>query len=86
MQMTLQEALRVIPRQRRRIDSYKPLIRFLNGEMGVSLMINSQKSKNHGKFTTANISENILQQISMSAMMENTPNEIFSLKPEQMRC
>lgn len=47
--MSLQEALNVMPRKRARIDSYKSLTRFLNDEMGVTLIINSQKSKQNEK-------------------------------------
>lgn len=49
IKMSLQEALGVIPRKRKRVDSYKPLIQFLNNEMGITLNINSQKTKKHGK-------------------------------------
>ena len=46
--MSLQEALDVLPRKRRRLDSYKQLIQFLKDEMGVSLIISSKKVKNYG--------------------------------------
>lgn len=45
IKMSLQEALSVIPRKRRRVDSYNALIEFLSSEMGVNLIINSQKTK-----------------------------------------
>ena len=48
IQMSLQEALRVVPRQRRRIDSYNSLIQYLRDEMNVTLIIHSQKSKRNG--------------------------------------
>lgn len=49
IKMTLQEILTVIPKKRRRIESYKSLIAFLNEEMGVSLELNSKKTKANGK-------------------------------------
>lgn len=45
--MSLQEALSIMPRKRARIDSYKQLVKFLNDEMGVTLIIKSQKNKRH---------------------------------------
>ena len=45
IKMSLQEALRVIPRKRKRVDSYKALVSFLKEEMGITLIINSQKNK-----------------------------------------
>ncbi|MDO4320408.1 MAG: hypothetical protein Q4C34_07510 [Bacteroidales bacterium] len=45
IRMTLQEILTIIPRTRRRIESYKLLIKFLNDEMGVTLELTSRKSK-----------------------------------------
>lgn len=47
--MSLKEALNVMPRKRARLDSYKPLIWFLKDEMGVTLIINSQKTKKYGE-------------------------------------
>lgn len=47
IKMSLQEALGVIPRKRKRVDSYKPLVSFLKEEMGITLIINSQKTKKH---------------------------------------
>lgn len=49
LSMSLKEASSVLPRKRKRLDSYNTLIQFLKDEMGVSLIIYSQKSKNHGK-------------------------------------
>lgn len=48
IKMSLQEALGVLPRKRKRVDSYKLLIQFLKDEMGVKLLIISQKSKQNG--------------------------------------
>lgn len=45
IRMTLQEILAIIPKTRRRIESYKQLIKFLNDEMGVALELTSRKSK-----------------------------------------
>jgi hypothetical protein len=46
----LQDLLQIIPRKRRRIDAYRGLVSKLN-KMGVTLTINSQKSKrNDSKF------------------------------------
>ena len=42
--ITLQDLLHIIPRKRRRIDAYRGLVSRLN-KMGVTLTINSQKSK-----------------------------------------
>lgn len=47
IRMTLQEILSIIPKTRRRIESYKTLIKFLNEEMGVALELTSRKTKNH---------------------------------------
>ena len=47
IKMSLQEALDVLPRKRKRVDSYKPLIQFLKDEVGVNLNINSKKTKKH---------------------------------------
>ena len=47
IRMTLHEALSVMPRNRKRVDSYKPLVKFLKDEMGVTLIINSQKTKQY---------------------------------------
>ena len=42
--ITLQDLLHIIPRKRRRIDAYRGLVSRLK-KMGVTLTINSQKSK-----------------------------------------
>ena len=42
--ITLQDILQIIPRKRRRIDAYRGLVSRLN-KMGVTLTINSQKTK-----------------------------------------
>lgn len=47
IKMSLQEILTIIPKNRRRIESYKPLINFLSEEMGVALELTSKKTKNH---------------------------------------
>lgn len=49
IKMSLQEALTIIPKKRRRTESYKPLISFLNDEMGITLELTTLKSKNHGQ-------------------------------------
>lgn len=43
--LTLKEALEIIPRERLRVDAYSGLISFLKGKMGITLIIKSQKSK-----------------------------------------
>ena len=45
--LSLQEALALMPRARKRADAYNPLVRYLQDEMGVTLNIVSQKSKKH---------------------------------------
>lgn len=42
---TLQEALKIMPKERARVDAYTGLISFLKGKMGITLNITSQKSK-----------------------------------------
>ena len=44
IEITLQDLLQSIPRKRRRIDAYRGLVSRLN-KMGVTLTINSQKSR-----------------------------------------
>ena len=44
--ITLQDLLQIIPKKRRRIDAYRGLVSRLS-RMGVTLTINSQKSKRH---------------------------------------
>ncbi|MEQ3387563.1 MULTISPECIES: hypothetical protein [Phocaeicola] len=43
--LTLQEALSVMPRERRRVDSYRGLQSYLKKELGITLTIKSQKTK-----------------------------------------
>ena len=43
--LTLKEALEIIPRERARADAYIGLISFLKRKMGITLIIKSQKSK-----------------------------------------
>ena len=41
--LTLQEALSIMPRDRKRVDSYAGLISYLKREQGITLTIKSQK-------------------------------------------
>lgn len=43
--LTLQEALSIMPRDRKRVDSYAGLISYLKREQGITLIIKSQKTK-----------------------------------------
>ena len=43
--LTLQEALSLMPRARKRVDSYAGLISYLKREQGITLTIKSQKTK-----------------------------------------
>ena len=43
--LTLQEALSIIHRERKRIDAYSGLVSYLKMELGITLTITSQKSK-----------------------------------------
>lgn len=43
--LTLQEALAIIPRDRRRVDSYQGLVSFLGREYNIKLIITSNKTK-----------------------------------------
>ena len=43
--ITLQEALSIMPRERRRIDAYRTLLSFLKEKLGIILSITSQKTK-----------------------------------------
>lgn len=45
IELTLQEALSIMPRERRRIDAYAGLISYLKREQGITLTIKSQKTK-----------------------------------------
>lgn len=43
--LTLQEALKIMPKERARVDAFRGFISFLKGKMGITLNITSQKSK-----------------------------------------
>ena len=43
--LALQEALSIMPRDRKRVDSYAGLISYLKREQGITLTIKSQKTK-----------------------------------------
>lgn len=47
--MTLQEALSIMPRERRRIDAYRGLVSYLEKNWGIELKITSQKTKEEEK-------------------------------------
>lgn len=47
--ISLQEILMIIPRQRKRQDAYTGLISFLKSKMGIELNITSQKKKEEEK-------------------------------------
>lgn len=49
IRMSLREALSIMPRRRKRLDSFQSLIRFLHDEMAVTLIINSQKTNRNEK-------------------------------------
>lgn len=42
--LTLKEALEIIPRERKRTDAYTGLVSYLSKELGIKLTIKSQKS------------------------------------------
>lgn len=48
--ISLQELLKIVPRQRERSDAYQSLIRYLSEEMGIKLIIYSNKTKKNEKF------------------------------------
>jgi len=48
LQLSLSEILDIIPKARRRTDSYRQLVSFLHDEMGVNLILTSRKSKHNG--------------------------------------
>lgn len=48
IRMSLKEALQVMARKRRRVDAFKSLVDYLQDEMDVTLIINSQKTKRNG--------------------------------------
>lgn len=43
--LTLQEALKIMPKERARVDAYTGLVSFLKGKQGITLNIKSQKTK-----------------------------------------
>ena len=45
IEITLQEILKICPRDRKRVDAYNSLKSYLNDEFGCSLSITSQKMK-----------------------------------------
>ena len=45
IKVDLSELLTVIPRNRKRTDAYKTLVKFLKDEFGIDLIINSKKQK-----------------------------------------
>lgn len=45
IEITLQEILKICPRDRKRVDAYNSLKSYLNDEFGCSLYITSQKTK-----------------------------------------
>lgn len=45
IELTLQEALSIMPRERRRIDAYSGLISYLQKELNITLNLKSQKTK-----------------------------------------
>ena len=49
IKVDLAELLTVIPRERKRADTYNTLRRFLKNEFNIDLIINKKKGKNHDK-------------------------------------
>jgi hypothetical protein len=45
IEVTLKELLEICPRERRRTDAYTGLVSYLSKELGIKLLITSQKSK-----------------------------------------
>lgn len=45
IELTLQEALSIMPRERKRTDTYTGLASYLKKELGITLTITSQKTK-----------------------------------------
>ena len=43
--LTLQEALKIMPKERARVDAYTGLISFLKNKLGIELTIKSQKTR-----------------------------------------
>ena len=49
IEITLQEILKICPRDRKRVDAYNSLVKYLNDEFDCSLYITSQKTKKEDK-------------------------------------
>ena len=49
IEITLQEILKICPRDRKRVDAYNSLVKYLNDEFDCSLYITSQKTKTEDK-------------------------------------
>lgn len=45
IEITLQDILQIVPRDRKRVDAYNSLVKYLNDEFYCSLYITSQKTK-----------------------------------------
>ncbi len=45
IRMSLQEILEIIPKNRKRMDSYRTLVAFLKDEMNITLELTSRKTK-----------------------------------------
>ena len=45
IEVTLRELLEICPRERRKTDAYTGLVSYLSKELGITLIIKSQKSK-----------------------------------------
>ena len=45
IEITLQEILKICPRDRKRVDAYNSLVKYLNDEFDCNLYITSQKTK-----------------------------------------
>lgn len=45
IRMSLQEILEIIPKNRKRMDSYRTLVAFLKDEMNITLELSSRKTK-----------------------------------------
>ena len=45
IEVTLRELLEICPRERKRTDAYHGLVSYLSKELGITLIIKSQKSK-----------------------------------------
>lgn len=49
IKVDLAELLTVIPRERKRVDAYNTLRKFLKNEFNIDLIINKKKGQNHEK-------------------------------------